>query len=198
MALLTDELKTWIGREVHYPAREELSRASIRYFALAVGDDNPLYFDNDYARQAGHDGGRFFAGFRAAGRESDDGQPDPLNRYTERVMTGGHDTPEQRITYAFRLVTARSPSTDELEILIHRLERLVQWERGMQRHDGRGEERDGDLRGLAARRSAAPGEHLDARPGPHGRRRDDRRLRDRRLFGCRVGGRPGEVPGPTV
>ena len=56
MALLTDELKTWIGREAHYPAREELSRASIRYFALAVGDDNPLYYDDDYARQAGHDG----------------------------------------------------------------------------------------------------------------------------------------------
>jgi acyl dehydratase len=54
MALLTDELKRWIGREVHYPAREELGRASIRYFALATGDDNPLYHDDDYARQAGH------------------------------------------------------------------------------------------------------------------------------------------------
>ena len=55
MTLLTAELKAWIGREVHHPAREELSRASIRYFALAVGDDNPLYFDEDYAREAGYD-----------------------------------------------------------------------------------------------------------------------------------------------
>ena len=54
MALLTDELKAWIGREVRYPAHEELGRASIRYFALAVGDDNPLYRDDDYARQAGY------------------------------------------------------------------------------------------------------------------------------------------------
>ena len=52
--LLTDELKAWIGREAHYPAREELGRASIRYFALAMGDDNPLYVDDEYAMAAGH------------------------------------------------------------------------------------------------------------------------------------------------
>ncbi len=54
MALLTEELKTWIGREAHYAAREELGRASIRYFALALGDDNPLYVDDGYAREAGY------------------------------------------------------------------------------------------------------------------------------------------------
>jgi len=54
MALLTEELKAWIGREAHYPAREELGRASIRYFALALGDENPLYVDDAYARQAGY------------------------------------------------------------------------------------------------------------------------------------------------
>jgi acyl dehydratase len=54
MALLTDELKTWIGREVHYPAREEMGRASIRYFALALGDTNLLYTDDDYAKAAGY------------------------------------------------------------------------------------------------------------------------------------------------
>ena len=54
MALLTDELKAMIGREVHYPAREELGRASIRYFALAMADDNPLYVDDAYAQEAGH------------------------------------------------------------------------------------------------------------------------------------------------
>src|SRR5271155_3159127 len=54
MALLTKELKAWIGREAHYPAREELGRASIRYFALALGDDNRLYVDDGYAREAGY------------------------------------------------------------------------------------------------------------------------------------------------
>ncbi|MEQ9639821.1 MAG: MaoC family dehydratase N-terminal domain-containing protein [Alphaproteobacteria bacterium] len=54
MALLTDELKSWIGREVVYPAREPLSRASIRHFALALDDANPLYTDRDAARAAGY------------------------------------------------------------------------------------------------------------------------------------------------
>lgn len=56
MALLTPELKTWIGRQVHYPAREELGHASIRYFALALQDDNPLYLDDAYAQAAGYAG----------------------------------------------------------------------------------------------------------------------------------------------
>ena len=53
-ALLTEELESWIGREAHYPAREELGRASIRYFALAMEDDNPLYLDDAFARRAGY------------------------------------------------------------------------------------------------------------------------------------------------
>jgi acyl dehydratase len=59
-ALLTDELRGWIGREVSYTAREEIGRASIRYFALAIGDDNPLYIDEAYARR------RLSVGNRAA------------------------------------------------------------------------------------------------------------------------------------
>lgn len=54
MSLLTEELKSWIGREVHYPAREQLGRASIRYFALAMGDENPLHLDDAYAKEAGY------------------------------------------------------------------------------------------------------------------------------------------------
>ena len=49
MSLLTEEIKSWIGREAHYPAREELGRASIRYFALALGDDNPLHVSGEVA-----------------------------------------------------------------------------------------------------------------------------------------------------
>ena len=54
MTLLTDELQAWLGREVTYEAHEELGRASIRYFALATRDDNPLYLDDAYARAAGY------------------------------------------------------------------------------------------------------------------------------------------------
>jgi acyl dehydratase len=54
MALLTDELRSCIGRTAKYSAPEELGRASIRYFALALGDDNPLYTDEAYALAAGY------------------------------------------------------------------------------------------------------------------------------------------------
>ena len=51
--LLNDELRAWIGREVRYEAKEELGRASIRYFALAIDDENELYQNDAYAQQAG-------------------------------------------------------------------------------------------------------------------------------------------------
>ncbi|MBV8454056.1 MAG: MaoC family dehydratase N-terminal domain-containing protein, partial [Deltaproteobacteria bacterium] len=50
------ELRQWIGREFNYTAPEEIGRASIRYFALAIGDDNRLYFDPEYARAVGYTG----------------------------------------------------------------------------------------------------------------------------------------------
>ena len=55
-ALLTDEIRALVGREAVYTAPEELGRAAMRYFALAVGDENLLYTDDGYARAAGHGG----------------------------------------------------------------------------------------------------------------------------------------------
>lgn len=49
-----EELRSWIGREVTYTAPEELSAASIRYFALALGDENPLFHDEAYGRTTRH------------------------------------------------------------------------------------------------------------------------------------------------
>lgn len=53
MVMLTDELRSRIGETRVYIAPEPLSRASIRYYALAVGDDYPLYTDVDAAHAAG-------------------------------------------------------------------------------------------------------------------------------------------------
>jgi len=39
----------WIGRQVTYTAPEEIGRAAIRLYALALGDDNPLYQDDEFA-----------------------------------------------------------------------------------------------------------------------------------------------------
>ena len=54
MSLLTPEIRALLGTEKRYAAPEELGRAAIRYFATAVGDDNPLYTDDDYARAHGY------------------------------------------------------------------------------------------------------------------------------------------------
>ena len=43
-----------IGEKASYTAPEELGRASIRYFALAIGDYNPLYVDKSAADRAGY------------------------------------------------------------------------------------------------------------------------------------------------
>lgn len=48
------ELKKWIGRTATYVAPEEVGRAGIRYFALALHDDNPLYQDATYAAASRH------------------------------------------------------------------------------------------------------------------------------------------------
>lgn len=54
--LLTDEIRALVGSEVSYVAPEELGAAAIRYFSVAVGDDNPLYTDAAFARAHGHSG----------------------------------------------------------------------------------------------------------------------------------------------
>ena len=49
MSLLTDDVRALVGRTRTYTAPEPLGRASIRYFALATGDDNPHHLAGDVA-----------------------------------------------------------------------------------------------------------------------------------------------------
>lgn len=53
--LLTEALLARVGQTAVYTAPDPLGRAAIRYFALAVGDDNPLYTDRSFARDNGYD-----------------------------------------------------------------------------------------------------------------------------------------------
>ena len=46
---ITPELSKLLGHEWKFTSPEELGKSSIRMFALAVGDRNPLYIDNKYA-----------------------------------------------------------------------------------------------------------------------------------------------------
>ena len=47
---LTPEIMEQLGREWVFTSPEEIGHASIRKFALAIGDANPLYCDREYAR----------------------------------------------------------------------------------------------------------------------------------------------------
>lgn len=54
MSETLDGLRPWLGRTVTYTAPEPIGAAAFRYFAIAIGDDNPLYRDRDAARAAGY------------------------------------------------------------------------------------------------------------------------------------------------
>jgi len=51
-------------------------------------------------------------------------------KFGERVMTEGGKTPEQRLAYAFRLATARTPSAAELRVLAAGFERALKQYQG--------------------------------------------------------------------
>lgn len=53
MTLLTDEIRALRGQRRVYRAPEALGAAAGRYFALAIGDDNPLYTDAAFAQEHG-------------------------------------------------------------------------------------------------------------------------------------------------
>lgn len=55
-SLITPEIRAMIGQEVVSRAPEEVCQSSIRRFAVAVGDINPLYVDEKYAKKSRHKG----------------------------------------------------------------------------------------------------------------------------------------------
>ena len=53
---LLDSLKQMVGTEMVVTAPEPVGRAFIRQFALAIEDDNPVYQDEEYARDTRYGG----------------------------------------------------------------------------------------------------------------------------------------------
>jgi acyl dehydratase len=53
--MVPDELKQYIGK-VDPPHVREVERGSIKRYAEAVGNDNPLYFDEEYAKESRYGG----------------------------------------------------------------------------------------------------------------------------------------------
>jgi acyl dehydratase len=142
LSLLTNELRQWIGREFNYTAPEEIGRASIRYFALAIGDENRLYFDDDYARAAGYRGVIAPPTFICETNQYAHRQPNsdgyighswdlPLTGC--RMLRGGHEyelfqpvRPDDRITVSWRLedISERSSSRSGRMLLVSALGRF--------------------------------------------------------------------------
>jgi acyl dehydratase len=56
MTLFSEDVRALVGRTRTYTAPEPFGAAAGRYFALAVGDHNPLYTDAELARAHGLDG----------------------------------------------------------------------------------------------------------------------------------------------
>ena len=54
-SIITDELRSWIGRTAGpFPVPEEVSASDVRRYLGATGDSNPLWRDDDVARAAGY------------------------------------------------------------------------------------------------------------------------------------------------
>ena len=53
--LITDEIRSWIGREVR-PWTIEVSRRDVTRFAVATDDLNPLYLDEEQAKHSRYGG----------------------------------------------------------------------------------------------------------------------------------------------
>jgi acyl dehydratase len=117
---ITDALRACIGREKVYVAPEELGRASIRAFALSVGDDHPLYRDEAIAHASVHDGiiapptlvcetNQFYT--RAQDESGYAGHNWSLPIDSDRTIRGGNEyefhqpvRPDDRITVTWRIV----------------------------------------------------------------------------------------------
>jgi acyl dehydratase len=56
VSLVTDDVRALVGTRRVYTAPEPMGGAAFRYFAMAVGDDNPLYSDAEFARAQGLSG----------------------------------------------------------------------------------------------------------------------------------------------
>ena len=53
MSDLLARLKLTVGQEIVFQAPDEMGRASLRQYALAIGDFNPLYSDREFAQAHG-------------------------------------------------------------------------------------------------------------------------------------------------
>lgn len=121
MALTTRDLGELIGRRAVYTAPDEVGRASIRYFARAIGDPCPLYVDAEYARRHGYEDVVAPPTFVCETNQYMPGDPDPdgypghswgIDIEGTRMIRGGHEYEFHRPLYPSDVITATWTVTD--------------------------------------------------------------------------------------
>ena len=124
MSLLTAELQSLVGRTATYHAPEEIGLAAIRYFALAIGDTNPLYTDVDYAKANGYEDVIAPPTFVVESNQYMTGSPDAegymghswdIEVPGTRTIRGGHEYEFLRPVYPWDQLTVQWTITDVSE-----------------------------------------------------------------------------------
>ena len=121
MALTARDLSGLVGRRAVYTAPDEVGRASIRYFAKAVGDPCPLYTDAEYAGRHGYEDVVAPPTFVCETNQYMPGDPDPdgypghswgIEIEGTRMIRGGHEYEFHRPLYPSDVITATWTVTD--------------------------------------------------------------------------------------
>lgn len=131
VSLVTPEIRNWIGRESPPTTGEPILERDIVRYALAIGDPDPMYYDVEAARRAGHRGIPAPIGYVywcahpwclaiSPERMQSDGLPsssDPLRLPlpVQRVVRGGDEYEFFRRLYAGDRVTLRRRVADVYE-----------------------------------------------------------------------------------
>jgi hypothetical protein len=114
-SLITDEMRAIIGNESK-PTTLEVDKTSVRMFARAVGYTDPIYYDEDAAKAAGHSGLPAPAGYlgtpvfkpggpaRGPGGGSGPQPSRPLNR----ILNGGTEIEYMSGIHAGDVLTSSS------------------------------------------------------------------------------------------
>lgn len=125
-SLITDEARALIGQESE-TLLGEVTLLDIQRYALTIGDDNPLYFDEEYARTTPYGGIIAPPNYLTAvityglgapedeltvdglGRRQDDGYSLPIK--AQRRMAGGQELEFHQPVRPGDLITRRSRTT---------------------------------------------------------------------------------------
>lgn len=117
-SVITDEMRAQIGKE-SAPTTYQVDRTTIRLFARAVGYDDPLYYDEDFAKSKGHRAlpappGCFGYPIFDPRKAADLGPGRPQTRLT-RVLNGGTEYEYFDTIYAGDTLVATGRITDIYE-----------------------------------------------------------------------------------